>query len=294
MINKTTIETKYNNIMINILATIIRARLWRQNKNWLGIITGETGSGKSYCAMALGEDIDKGFNIDNVVFSARGLIELLNSNKIKRGSCIVFDEAGVGLPKREWYSISNKLVNYILQTFRHQNLAVIFTTPSFDFVDVDARKLFHTYIQTMRIDYKKEIVYTKLFTIQYNPRYGKIYAKYFRMNGVKVNPYCIGKPSAKLIKQYEIKKKEFTTSLKKDAEVIIREIENSKKEIPKSNEDIVNEILKNKTYIEFIRERGKKKFIDIDLLRNKYKLSQRRAPMIKKLVEQQLYKKNLL
>lgn len=86
---------------------------------------------------------------------------------------IVFDEVGVGIPARDWYTISNKMLSYVLQTFRYENLSVIFTCSSFDFIDVQTRKPFHTYIETLAISDEKNLVTAKLMEIQNNPKVWK-------------------------------------------------------------------------------------------------------------------------
>jgi hypothetical protein len=201
---------------------MVQDRTVNKNRNWLCIVCGETGSGKSYSAISLAKLIDKEFNIDKLVFKADDFLKLLNSGKLKRGDCIIWDEAGVGLPSREWYSISNKAIGYLLQTFRNLNLAVIFTTPNLGYIDNQARCLFHSYIQTERIDYKKNIAVCKLFFVDVDSKKGKVYYKYPRFNiqtpdgyskMVVIKELYIDKPTDDLIKAYELKKKAYTTQL---------------------------------------------------------------------------------
>ena len=211
---------------MNIVLKRIRKRLKKTNQNFLGVICGQTGSGKSYSALTICKEIDPSFDIDRVTFTPEQFMELLNSGKLKKGNMILFDEAGVGMPAREWMRISNKVLSYVLQTFRHENLGIIFTVPSFDFVDVQLRKLFHAYMETLVINYREKWCKIKYMEMQYNPKYGKIYYKYPRcyMNGkiVVIKALKIPKPPQDLINKYEKKKKRFTSHLKKDAETIIK------------------------------------------------------------------------
>jgi len=206
----------------NFLAMHIKKRLQNLNRNWLAVIVGETGSGKSFAALKLGQLIDPEFNITKVVFSPREFMELLNSGLLRKGDCIVFDEAGVGMPAREWYSISNKSINYIAQTFRHDNLAVIFTVPNFDYIDSQLRKLFHTYIETQHINRVKKLCRVKWLNISYDGRTKKLYMKYPRVDirGVdyKIKKVGIGLPTEELISDYEKKKRKFTNKLKRSVE----------------------------------------------------------------------------
>ena len=57
-----------------------------KNKNFLGFISGQTGSGKSWSSIAIAEQLDPEFNIDRCVFSGLELMALINSGELKRGS----------------------------------------------------------------------------------------------------------------------------------------------------------------------------------------------------------------
>lgn len=195
------------------LVSRIRTRLYKENKNFLCIITGKTGHGKTYSALRLAEEIDPTFNINRVAFSPEEFFELVTGGRLKRGNVIVFDEAGVGLPNREWWSFSNRAINYILQSFRYRNLVVIFTVPSLYFIDIGARKLFHMYMEVIDVDRKRQAVKVKPFFMDYSSRYDKIYFKYPRMkteNGiVVVSKLAIKKPSPELAKDFEKKRDEW-------------------------------------------------------------------------------------
>ena len=53
-------------------------RINRYNKNWLCIVCGATGSGKSYTALKIAETVDPNFNIKKVVFTAKDFMNLIN------------------------------------------------------------------------------------------------------------------------------------------------------------------------------------------------------------------------
>ncbi len=218
----------------------IKARILYNNKNWLAAIVGETGSGKSFSALRIAKLIDPSFNIDRVVFTPEQFLELLNSGTLTRGCAVVFDEAGCGMPAREWYSIQNKLLGYVLQTFRRENLAVIFTLPNISFLDVQARKLFHTIIQTLSVNFKKKYVVTKYFLNQSNPVKDKDYRKFLRIRNnsgamLRVSRYLISKPNDAIIEKYEAKKKVFANDLKLQAqEALKKKKEKKEPKIPKS------------------------------------------------------------
>lgn len=195
----------------------VKYRLHHFNKNWLAIICGETGSGKSYSALSLAEDIGRVF----IVFNALEFMKLLNSGSVKKGDVIIFDEAGVGLSARDWYTIQNKILGSVLQTFRNMNIAVIFTTPNLSFIDVQARKLFHSYLETKFIDRDKKVSWLKPYDIQVNSRLDKVYYKSprFEVEGkeVSLNHIGVSLPSPELVKRYEEMKTEYTKKLNENA-----------------------------------------------------------------------------
>lgn len=280
---------------MSIVIDLISRRINKLNKNWLGIVTGETGSGKSYSALRVAEVVDPEFNVDRVVFTSEEFMKLLNSGKLHKGNMIIWDEAGVGMAAREWYSISNKVISYTLQTFRRENLGVMFTTPSFDFVDSQARKLFHGYMETMGINRRKKHVVVKYLMIQNNPKEGKLYMKYPRMkyNGKRrtIMRVEIGKPSVKLVHAYEKKKKLFSDKLKKTTEDTLTDVKERKKSKMKTNtlDDIVKKVMKNITY--YTKTNSKRNSIDKPLVMAEFNIGRLVAAKVSSLIEAKKKKK---
>jgi len=264
----------------------IRVRMLYQNKNWLSIICGATGSGKSYSALTLAKLI--GGQVF-VVFTPIEFLRLLNSEKLSKGDVIVFDEAGVGMSSREWYSIQNKLLGTILQTFRNMNVAVIFTTPNLTFIDVQARKLFHSYFETAFLDYKKEEAHLKAFDIQVNSRMDKIYYKKPRFaddNGrvYTMSHLILDKPDEKIVAYYEEKKTRYTKELNANA---LKELTMPKEEKKKVDlSEVETKVLKNKD--KYIKEYNKRTFVDAEILRSEFGLTHPQAKSIKRAVETKL------
>lgn len=225
--------------------TYIKQRI-RKNKNFLGFVSGQTGSGKSYSCLRIGEELDPDFNIDRVVFSGLELMKLINSGKLKKGSYIVFEETGVAMSNKNWQSVTNKMLNYLLQTFRNRNFVLIMNSLYMDFVDSATRKLFHAEMQTQGIDLKKNEVLLKPQLIQYNGRLKKFYYKRLRIlterGKVPVNIWKVAKPSEKLRKEYEQKKTKYTDELNVNIQEELEAIENKGKKNPLT--DIQQDVLK--------------------------------------------------
>jgi hypothetical protein len=198
---------------ISFIAKIAWERTRKQDKNYIIIICGGTGSGKSWLALRIAEEIQPKFNIENVVFSPEDFFQRLN--KVKKGDVIIFDEAGVGIGARDHMRDINKDTNKILQTFRHENLILIMTVPGFGFIDIQARKLVHAYIEPKGIDYDKGLTYFKFNHLQYNPKYDKIYWHRQGVGGKAVNMHTIGRANNELIEEYVEKSESFKTELRR-------------------------------------------------------------------------------
>ena len=263
------------------LIVYVQKRLQRYNQNWLCVITGQTGTGKSWSALRIAESIDPTFNIKRVVFTPEDLMKLLNEGDLQKGNAIVFDEAGVGIPAKEWYTIQNKVVNYILQTFRHRNLAVIFTVPSLSFIDKGARKLFHAYIETNIIDREKGLVNCKWFEMIDSSRFEKTYFKYpvVHENGFtkRLNSMNIGLPSEAMIKKYEEKKLDFAVALGHSAE---KDIQNAK-EVVKNIDFKHNKMRDISIMAEEMRHDTR---VTIATIQNRYNVSQPIASRVRSAV----------
>lgn len=200
--------------------TWIKNRITK-NKNFIGFVGGPTGSGKSWTCLSIAEQIDPNFNIDQVVFKALDLMRLVNSNKLRPGSVIIFEEAGVELSNRNWQNIVNKMLNYLLQTFRHKQLILLMNSPYMDFIDKSSRKLIHAHFKVMTIDRDNKQTIIKPQLIQYNERKDKFYYKYLRVVKARIGIQCIkewavNKPSEKIIADYEAKKSLYTSNLNND------------------------------------------------------------------------------
>jgi DNA-binding CsgD family transcriptional regulator len=228
----------------------IRQRI-RENKNFLGFISGPTGSGKSYTSLRIGMELNEDFSPERIVFSGLELMSLINSGKLKKGSVIIFEEIGVNLDAKNWQSTTNKMLNYLMQTFRHRNFIFIMNSPYMDFVDASTRKLFHAEMSTAGIDSNKKQVRLKPHQIQYNPRIKKFYYKRLKVitaqGKVPVDWWLVDMPSKDLIKAYEEKKKAFTDKLNKDIQAELQAIEDKKhkgqkKELTDNQEEILGMI----------------------------------------------------
>jgi len=125
-----------------------------------------SNSGKSLTAMSLARAIDvtplgKGkfeYNFvikaekngyaskdTRVVFGPSEFMRLIKSG-LPRGSCIVWDEAGVGNDATKWNDRKSQLIKHIMQTFRSRNYGIFMTVPDKESITLSTRRLVHCYI----------------------------------------------------------------------------------------------------------------------------------------------------
>jgi len=190
----------------------IHDNIYSEQRNWLCLVMGKVGSGKSFSALRIAELMDKNFNIDRVVFNEDDFMNLVRSN-LPKGSFIVADEIGSWLPAREYMTMTNRLLSYVLQTFRFKQLGILWTTPVSRFVDKNLRSMADATLETLKVYRSKQEVECKFKNYEINPITGKEYYKFpvvLRPDGshITITRVFISRPSPELEKAYLKKKKE--------------------------------------------------------------------------------------
>lgn len=213
----------------------------RRNQNFICLFVGQTGTSKSYSCIELAFDLDPDFDADRIVFKPEDFLEL-TKKKIPKGSVIMWDEVGVGMSSREWYSIQNKMISYVLETFRRDNTILLMTTPNMKFIDSNVRALIHGFGETIDpVHAGNQFGWVKYFHIVQNLREGKVMYRYPRlkdkygmiktMRGDNPNSgnMLFHKPPEYITEPYEVKKMEFTEELKEKALELIKGAEEGRK-----------------------------------------------------------------
>lgn len=209
-----------------------------KNKNCIIVIVGETGGGKSYSALRLGEVLDPKFDINRVAFNAEEFLRLLEKSKkeLPRGSVILFDESGVAFQARNFMSLINKSLSYALQTCRFKNHIIILTVPDMKFIDSQGRRLIHMFLVASKVLIKKKRVRLRPYIISINHRTGEKYEITPRIRRgariIKVHKIEVGLPSAKLRHAYEKIKEKYANKLYRSAiDEMSKNGEDNKKDI---------------------------------------------------------------
>lgn len=190
----------------------------KRNNNYITVFAGDTGSGKSYGALSLGDMLDDQFEVENICFTPLEFVKRVDYliEQKRKGAVIIFDEAGTeGMSSRDWHSAGNKSINSLLQTFRSNNLILIITVPFASFIDSRARKLCDSIVQFngSSVNRKDKISTARIQKIQasqYNDKILMPYPKLHTKQGIlQLRSLSFPCPPRKLINAYEERKAQF-------------------------------------------------------------------------------------
>ncbi len=267
-------------------------RTHKENRNWLAVMVGQTGSGKSYSALSLAKLLDPTFSAKRVAFNFKHFMDIVSelAGKGTQGEAIIWDETGIDLDSRKFYSTVNILANKILQTFRSDRFNVIFTVPDASFVDTRTRKLFHHVIETKTILRDSGRCVTTWYESHRSASADKERMWHPRLvfEGKRhvLKDILIPKPPQDIIKEYEELKSEFNKNLK---EFVQGEIEDVKAIQPKKSMDDLRDLMKR--VIEggelnvFSSVRAGRRSFNTDMLQMRFELSKNDSKKLKMMLE---------
>ena len=200
----------------------------KKNSNFIALFQGGPGTGKTWCAIALSELLDPTFNVDKqLVFDFKQLMALINDEDFKKRKTkiIIFDEPQISISNRSWQALTNKMMNFLISTFRHQNVILFFCCPYRDFLDSQSMKMLHCVFEMQSINKKEGKVIIRPKLQQYNATMRKTYEHplYVQKNGkiVALREISIRKPKKEHIDIYEVNKTTFTSKLNREIEMKI-------------------------------------------------------------------------
>ena len=272
---------------------ILRRKVWprlhRRNENWMCVIVGETGSGKSYAAQRLAEVLDPGYSLERTGWNVEEFLELANRD-FEPGAIQVLEEAGVGAGNREWWSMANKVLDALTQTWRSINRGAIFTLPDLDLLDSHVRRRFHHIAVMEAKDEDKMVSRARLKYVQTNHELGKAYRKYHRMydeDGVyrKFSNIRFRLPSESLLADYEQAKAEFSEDLRASLLADLKaEKAADEEDEGLSPSEIASKIVEEGAVDRYISTAPGGEYVDRDMLKIDFGISESQSKMIKKLL----------
>jgi len=128
----------------------VKKRVLNKDRDFVCVIDGEEGVGKSVLAMQIAAYFDPAFNIDKIVFNSDDFLKLIKDPKTKKGSCIILDEAMNAANARGSLTEVNRSMQGVASEMRQKNLFILMIIPSF--FDLDkyfalwrCRALIHLY-----------------------------------------------------------------------------------------------------------------------------------------------------
>lgn len=167
----------------------------KKDFDYVFVIDGPEGSGKSVLGFQIAKILDPNFNLNNICFTPQEFIKVVTTSKPH--SCIVFDEAFTGLSSRSSLSEMNQLLVTLMMEMRQRNLFIILIMPSFFMLDKyavlhRAKGLFHVYLRNGKRGYWNFYNQSRMKKLYIEgKRYYEYYSQRPRIFGVFRNQYTI-------------------------------------------------------------------------------------------------------
>lgn len=272
-------------------------RMWEDNEHFMGVLVGREGSGKSWTGMRIAEVCDPTFEGWRVMFDPSNFLKQLQEwkdNNETRGKMVVIDEAGVGVGVRSWYEKHQILLNQVLQLIRDENMGVIFTLPRLEELDSQTEGRLHAF---MEMTDKDPGNWAEFKYFNWDPtRDGRndTYREYpiLTVDGYErqIKRLTIGPPSQDIVEPYEERKNEFQSEQYQNA---IDEMEDDVDD-EKTVKEIAMEIADGniEPYVSQ-HSQNKTPYINQNLIRADYELSQNDAQAVKDLLGRQYNEEQL-
>lgn len=266
------------------------------HKTEMDLTVGGHRSGKSVFGMLRGELLDPTFSKyrkERVVYYGEDFMHSLNriGDLGIMGGVLIWDEAGVGMPAKEWYKLSNRAINYALQVIGYLNPIIIFTTQDATYLDGGARKLLSSFNIMKRTtnDYSR----VKMFDVDINRRTGKIYTIYpkvtldhvkHQLKTTKIMP-----PPKELLRDYKDISQPYKDKIREQMGRLAKRSDNAET----GKRDLDPSEIKNQIYAEYgrftnSRSRPDKILLDPDRIAFSFKIPHRTAKVFKMDVERRL------
>lgn len=152
----------------------------QRDEDWVCLIDGYEGTGKSTFAQQIGRYLDNSLSLDKICMTADEFKQaIINAKKF---DCIIYDEAVMGLSSSESITRIGRLLKSMMMQMRQKNLYVIIIIPTFFELNKyavlsRAKILFRTYKHNGR----------KGSFVGYNQKD----MKFMYLKGKKMHSYCV-------------------------------------------------------------------------------------------------------
>lgn len=182
----------------------VRYRVLEKDFDFVTLVDGREGSGKSVLAQQIGAYLDPNFSLDNIVFTSEDFISKIKDPKVKKGSCIILDEAFNAINSRASMSEVNRSMGAVATEMRQKNLFILIVLPSF--FDLDKQFAIHRSSSLIHVYLKNNVERGQYLIF---PRSKKLY---LYLNGKKTYNYSKPKcpfPPCKFTNHYTVSEEEY-------------------------------------------------------------------------------------
>lgn len=271
---------------------VLRKKIWERihenDRNWMSIVCGDTGSGKSEYALRLCQLMDRDFNEDRIAFTVEEFLELVDADH-PPGSFILFDEVGVALSHATHYDQDQIRLNHVLETWRAQNRGLVMTAPHMGLVQKASRGLLHAQIDMMDINRDYWLARGRYRSISTDTDSGDLYKQYPRLrhNGRrrKFRQLKLWKPTFELVEPYLDQKTTFNRELNRSALEAARADEDDD---GRSLEELVDDVMAGDPESFVKTANNGREYVDDALIQYEYGCSAHQATRAKKVLHDKL------
>ena len=257
------------------------------NFGFFGVVTGPPGSGKTETAMLLAYLEDMSFNAENirerVFFEPKDFLKAID--EFDKYTWVVWSETGITLSSKKWQTMSNIMVEDVVQTMRLKKMGVIFDTQHIGFVDNRARSMFQWFTEVRR--YGKRWPRWKIYRVSTSQILGKTYYPFPMFRMPSGQPFKLREVELRtrlpkpILKQFDGIHREWKEKLwAKHAKMIDKM---NAEENPMGIHDIIEQVQEN---IE--KYRGLRGNIDTSLIAVDFDIGTPMANRIKRFVEREI------
>ena len=138
------------------LLTKIKELLTKKDKDYVMIVDGYEGSGKSTASQQWGKFVDHSLDISRICMTSEEFKQQIML--AKKGQCVIYDEAVTGMSSGDSITKIGRLLKSLMMQMRQKNLFVIVIIPTFFELNKytvlsRARSFFHVYESKGRMGY---------------------------------------------------------------------------------------------------------------------------------------------
>lgn len=264
------------------------AKMWLENNNTLWTVVGDTGDGKSYASLKIGETLDPDFGIKNVAFDIVEFIQKVVDDSFGQGSVIVLEEGSVEASSYDWHDQSNRVFAKILDTWRHQNRMGIINLPNFQALEKGARRRTKGIVKMQHAAPWRDYSQAKFYDAKYGNIEDKFTTPFPVIDGKERRYIRFTMPSDELVEAYETKKEQYTGDLNEDLLQNLLDEQEEQESESTTPQEIAQEIIDEGRGEEYVKEYNGRKSINKELIEMDYDIGGRKGKKVKAALEREL------